>query len=349
MKIQFGPLTPLILDTTVTEVMVNSPNKVFVEHKGVLVETSAHFSDERALWDLIQAILQFDQKDRSQGCTFDGVLPDGSRYNITLPPMTPRYPCLTIRKVQTRRMGLSELVQNHSLSDKAAYFLSLAVKAHLNIIVSGGTGSGKTSLLQALTYEIPNEERIVTIEDVPELKLQQKNWVQLLSVPQGPQRISARQCLINSLRMRPDRILIGECRNEETFEMLQAMNTGHEGSMTSLHANSPLECLTRLEHLLHMSELELPTRSLRSQIAQSIHLIVQIKRLRSGQRLVTEIMEITGMEGDVITRGTLFSLNKAGELVPAGYVPRCVKLFQSCGFNMPEGFFDPQQSLRKVS
>lgn len=346
MKFDFGPLTALMSDTTVTEVMVNSPDKVFVEHKGVLVETSVRFIDERALRDFIYSILAADKKDPSGTAAFDGVLPDGSRYSIVLPPMTPKYPCLTIRKFQSKKMSLADLVQMQTLSEKAALFLSAAVKGKLNLLVSGGTGSGKTSFLQALTLEIPPEERIVTIEDVPELKIHQKNWVQLLSVLQGPHPISARECLISSLRLRPDRILVGECRKDETFEMLQAMNTGHEGSMTTLHANSPQECLTRLENLLYMSKLDLPLKALRAQIAQSVQLIIQIKRQNSGQRIVTEIMEVTGMEGDVITRASIFARDKKGELAPVGYVPRHIKTLHARGQNLPDGLFDPLKSLR---
>lgn len=349
MKLDYGPLKPLISDSTISEVMVNSPDKIFVEHRGVLVETGVRFADERALWDFISTVLQVDNKDRTLSCAFDGTLPDGSRYNIVLPPMTPKYPCITIRKSQGARLSLQDLVQNQSLSDKAAYFLSRAVKAKMNILVSGGTGSGKTSLLQALTLEIPKEERLVTIEDVAELKISQKNWVQLVAVANGTQKVSTRECLVSSLRMRPDRIIVGECRKDETFEMLQAMNTGHEGSMTTLHANSPQECLTRLENLLYMSKLDLPLKALRSQIAQSVQFVVQIKRLSSGQRMITEIMEISGMEGDVITRAPVFVVDKKGELSPVGYVPRCIKSFQSRGSNFPDGFFDPIQAFRRAA
>lgn len=349
MKLDYGPLTALISDKTITEVMVNAPDKIFVEHNGILSETSCRFIDERALWDFIYSILLIDNKDRSQGSSFNGTLPDGSRYNIAIPPMTANFPCLTIRKSQSQRLRLQDLVQKKSISEKAALFLSLAVKAKLNIIVSGGTGSGKTVLLQALTYEIPTDERIITIEDVPELKIAQKNWVQLLAVPQGTQNISSRDCLINSLRMRPDRILVGECRKDETFDMLQAMNTGHEGSMTSVHANSPQECLTRLENMLYMANFELPLKALRSQIAQSIQLVIQVKRLGNGQRVVSEIMEVSGMEGDVITRAPVFITDKKGELQPVGYVPRCLKNFQQRGVPLPDGLFDPQQLLKKTA
>ncbi|MBO9666240.1 MAG: CpaF family protein [Bdellovibrio sp.] len=349
MKIDFGPLDALINDTSITEIMVNSPDSVFVEHRGLLIETSQRFIDERALWDLIYAILHFEGKDQSQALSFDGILPNGSRYNIVLPPMTTKYPTLTIRKFQSQRMNLSDLVANNSLSDKAAYFLSQAVKSKMNILVSGGTGSGKTSFLQALTFEIPAEERIVTIEDVAELKMPQKNWVQLLSVKGTPHAVTTRDCLVNALRMRPDRILVGECRKDETFEMLQAMNTGHEGSMTTIHANSPQECLTRVENLLHMAKFDLSLKALRQQIAHTVHFIVQVKRLTNGQRIVSEIMEISGMEGDVITRGPVFSLDAKQELVPAGYVPRHQKTMQARGAQFPEGFYDPTRAFRKAS
>lgn len=349
MKLDYGPLTALLADSSITEIMVNSPEQIFVEHKGVLVETGVRFIDERALWDFVFAVLHFENKDKSQATSFDGVLPDGSRYNIVVPPMTPKYPSITIRKFQSKRLTLQDLVNNKSLNEKAAYFLSQAVKAKMNILVSGGTGSGKTSFLQALTFEIPSEERIVTIEDVAELKIQHRNWVQLLSVANGPTPVTARQCLVNSLRMRPDRILVGECRKDETWDMLQAMNTGHEGSMTTLHANSPQECLTRVENLLYMANFDLPIKALRAQIAGSVNFVVQVKRMPNGQRIVTDIMEISGMEGDVITRAPVFTLDSKGELAPVGYVPRCIKLFNARGFQFPEGFFDPSRAFRKAA
>ena len=349
MKIDFGPLQALLNDSSITEIMVNAPDSIFVEHRGLLVETSQRFIDERALWDLIFAILHCEGKDQTQGLSFDGILPNGSRYNITLPPMSVKFPSLTIRKFQSKRMSLSDLVANKSLSDKAAYFLSQAVKAKMNILVSGGTGSGKTSFLQALAFEIGAEERIVTIEDVGELKMPQKNWVQLLSVKGGPHPVTARDCLVNSLRMRPDRIIVGECRKDETFEMLQAMNTGHEGSMTTIHANSPVECLMRLENLLMMSKVEMPLKALRQQIAASVNFVVQIKRLTNGQRIVSEILEVSGMEGDVITRAPVFSLDSKQELVPAGYMPRHDKTMKARGVTFPEGFFDPARPFRKAS
>lgn len=347
MKLDYGPLTPLISDNSISEVMVNAPDKIFVESKGVLMDTGLRFIDERALWDFIFSILLLDNKDRSKSCTFDGVLFDGSRYSIALPPMTPKFPCITLRKTQSKQLTLQDLVQRKSLTEKAAYFLSLAVQAKMNILVSGGTGSGKTVFLQALTFAIPTEERIITIEDIPELKLLQKNWVQLLSSNEDGQTISTRDCLISSLRMRPDRILIGECRKDEAFEMLQAMNTGHEGSMTTLHANSPQECLTRLENLLSTSKVDLPLRALRSQIAQSVNFVVQLKRLSSGQRIISEIMEVSGMEGDVITRAPVFALDQQGNLLPVGYVPRCIKTFKARNFSFPDGFFNPTHEIRR--
>ena len=349
MKIDYGPLQALLTDSTITEIMVNSPDSIFVEHRGLLVETGQRFIDERALWDLVFAILHYEGKDQTQGLAFDGILPNGSRYNITLPPMSAKYPSLTIRKFQDKRMNLNDLVANKSLSDKAAYFLSQAVKAKMNIVVSGGTGSGKTSFLQALAFDIGSEERVVTIEDVSELKMSQKNWVQLLSVKGSSHSVTARDCLVNSLRMRPDRIIVGECRKDETFEMLQAMNTGHEGSMTTVHANSPSECLTRLENLLHMSKFEVPLKALRQQISAAVSFVVQVKRLSNGQRIVSEIMEVSGMEGDVITRAAVFSLDAKQELVPAGYVPRHGKTMQARGASFPEGFFDPAKPFRKAS
>lgn len=343
MKVDYGPLQGLLADQSITEIMINAPDEIFVEHQGKLIPTSLRFVDARALEELVTAILIQDGKDPVRGPCFDGSLENGSRYNITLPPMTRRYPCLTIRKFAARGFFLSELVARQSLTDQAARFLAIAVKARQNILVSGGTGAGKTSLLQALAREIPENERLISIEDVAELKLSHRNQVPLFS----SREVSTRDCLVNALRMRPDRILVGECRRDETFYMLQAMNTGHEGSMTSLHANSPGEALVRLENLLYMSKLELPLKALRTQIAQSVNFIVQIRRFPSGQRRVTEVMELTGMEGDVITKASVFALDERQELQSTGYVPRAAKNFALRGHPLPEGFFNVPASATR--
>lgn len=348
MSIDFSAITNLMKDPAITEIMINGFDKIFVEHKGLLVESGNRFLDQKALNDFVLSILKADRKTQQPGPFYDGTLPNGYRYNIVLPPMTPHSACVTIRKFAETKFILDDLVQMQSLTDKAAHFLSVCVRHKTNLLVSGGTGTGKTTFLQALSNDINPEERIVTIEDVPELNLHQKNWVQLLSVKAGATPVTARDCLINSLRMRPDRILVGECRRDETYEMMQAMNTGHEGSMTTVHANSTSEALIRLENLLTMNNgFELPLKALRLQIVNAIQLIVQLRRNNSGQRIVSEILEITGIEGDVITRGSIFALDKNGELKPTGYVPRLVKTVNARGGRFQDLLFDPQSTFKK--
>lgn len=347
MAIDFTPIANLLKDPAITEIMINGYDKIFVEQKGLLVESSNRFSDNRALNDFVLAILKEDRKAQHPGPYYDGTLANGYRYNIVLPPMTPFGACVTIRKFSEKKFTLEDLVQMQSITERVAHFLSVCVKNRMNLVVSGGTGSGKTTFLQALSNEINAEERIVTIEDVPELKLHQKNWVQLLSVKVGTP-VSIRDCLINSLRMRPDRILVGECRRDETYEMMQAMNTGHEGSMTTVHANTSSDALIRLENLLMMNNgLELPVKALRIQMVTALQLVIQLRRASSGQRVVSEILELTGMEGDVITRGVIFALDKNGELKPTGYVPRVLKLVSARGGKFQDLLFDPQSTFKK--
>lgn len=348
MVIKISPIQHLLDDPFITEVMVNCYDRIFVERDGIVSATSTRFANRQELTHYIESILSYDGHDTSNGrLFFDGMLPIGYRYNIVLAPMNPQGPSLTIRKFSDKKFKLETLVQKQSLTEKSAYFLSLLVRAKSNIIVSGGTGSGKTTFLQALTSEISDEERIVTIEDVPELRLHQQNWVQLLSIRDPKNPVTVRDCLINSLRMRPDRIIVGECRKDEAFDMLQAMNTGHEGSMTSIHANSPLDCLTRMENLLHMVGFDVPLKTIRRQIADTIQYIVQLKRTSGGQRIVSEILEITGMEHDTITRASVFELNKQGYLESTGYVPKQTHALQERGFIFPRDFFSPQ--FKKIS
>lgn len=336
------PIQYLMGDPLITEIMVNGYNKIFVEREGFLEPTTACFNNEAQLDTYIDGIIQQSGQSRSHGYYFDGVLPNGYRYNIILPPMNPKGPCITIRKFSDKLFTLRTLVEKKSLSDRAEMFLKALVLAKMNIVISGGTGSGKTTFLQALSGEIPARDRVVSIEDIPELKLHQANWIQLLSVRTGEKQVSTRDCLINSLRMRPDRIIVGECRRDEAFEMLQAMNTGHEGSMTTIHANSPNDCLTRLENLLHMSGFDVTTKVLRRQIADTVNYIIQLKRTIDGRRIVSEVLEITGLEGDIITRSPVFTLDDAGHLSPTGYVPKGLAGFKQNGIVFPSRFFDPQ-------
>lgn len=334
-------------DPLITEIMVNGHNKIFVEREGFIEPTTACFDNEAQLDTYIDGIIQQSGQSREHGFYFDGVLPNGYRYNIILPPMNPKGPCITIRKFSDKLFTLRTLVDKKSLSERAEMFLKAMVLAKMNIVISGGTGSGKTTFLQAMSGEIPARERVVSIEDIAELKLHQANWIQLLSVRTGDKQVSTRDCLINSLRMRPDRIIVGECRRDEAFEMLQAMNTGHEGSMTTIHANSPNDCLTRLENLLHMSGFDVGTRVLRRQIADTVNYVIQLKRTIDGRRIVSEILEITGLEGDIITRAPIFVLDEAGQLSPTGYVPKDIGKFKHSGIVFPSRFFDPKFASKK--
>ena len=253
--------------------------------------------------------------------------------------MSPVGRTLTIRKFSHKLLSIYDLAHLGAMSKKAATFLDAAVKAKVSIVISGGTGTGKTTVLNALSESIPKNERVVSIEDVQELKLSNPNWVSLTAVA-GKNKVSINDCLVNSLRMRPDRIIVGECRREETFEMLQAMNSGHEGSMTSIHANSAEDTLSRIEVLLQYANLNLPLKTIRQQIAQSIDLIVQIRRLTNGKREIHEIIELTGMEGDVITRAPIFKRNAQGTLVETGYVPLCIEKIKAARLAIPDNFFD---------
>lgn len=279
-SLNFGPIQPLLQDETVSEIMVNQFDKIFVEREGKLQSTPLKFVSDKALIDLIQSIAKFTGRSLTEERPFmDGYLPDGSRINAALPPMVPNGATLTIRKFRRTPFTLSDYLQSGSITDKAAYFLHACVIARVNLVVSGGTGTGKTTFLNALSSVIPESQRVITIEDVPELSLQQENWVRLESVYRpGMAPVTTRDCLINALRMRPDRIIVGECRRDETFEMLQAMNTGHDGSMTTVHANSSRDCLTRLESLIMTSGIDIPLPALRKQIAGAIDLIIQLDR-----------------------------------------------------------------------
>lgn len=350
MAIDYGPLKTLIDSDDITEVMINSWNKIYVEHKGLLVETSAKFVDQRQFDELIYTILTDDKKNLKNSYCFDGILPNGFRYNITLPPMSPKGPSLTIRKFAAKVFTFDDLVASDFLSDKAAKFLKAAVTGRLSIVISGGTGTGKTSFLGCLASMISYDERVVSIEDVAELRVNHPNWLALQSVKNETATVTARECLINSLRMRPDRIIVGECRKDETFEMLQAMNSGHEGSMTTIHSNSPNDCLSRIESLVQFCGVDLPLKQLRYQISKAIDLVIQIRRRHSdGKREISEIVEVSGMDNDVITRMTIFERNKAGALVATGYVPRVMQKLNQERPLLSSNFFANTQIEKKAS
>lgn len=349
MGLSLGPLKSLFESDDITEIMVNSWNKIYVEHKGLLVETVAKFVDQREFEELIYVILAESGKNLNQGYCFDGVLKEsGYRYNITMPPMSPKGPALTVRKFSIKNFTLAELVHSKFMTAQVSTFLKAAVEARLSVVICGGTGSGKTSFLNTLGTLISHDDRVVSIEDVAELRLQHPNWIALQAVNEDSKKVSVRDCLVNSLRMRPNRIIVGECRKDETFEMLQAMNTGHNGSMTTVHGNSPTDCLTRLESLVQFSGVDLPMKQIRGQLARAIDLIVQIRRLPNGVREISEIIEITGMENDVISRSVLFERDKAGSLICTGYVPRVLNKINANKIVLPSNFFVQSSDKRSA-
>jgi pilus assembly protein CpaF len=350
--IGFGPLQSLLDDPTVSEVMVNGPNMVYVERNGKLVQTNLKFENDDAVLRIIdKIILPLGRNIDSDNPTVDARLPDGSRVNAIIPPVAIDGPSITIRKFMKDKMTMDQLVALGSITAPMASMLRACVISRLNIIVSGGTGSGKTTFLNILSSYIPEDERIVTIEDAAELKLQQPHVVRLETKPpnvEGKHQVAIRDLVRNSLRMRPDRIVIGECRGGEALDMLQAMNTGHDGSLTTLHANTPRDALSRLETMCLMSGIELPVKVLREQIAAAIDLIVQQARLKDGTRKVTAISEISGMEGDTITMTDIFKFQQTGigeggkvlgELRPTGIRPTFSQRLEAAGYRLgPEIF-----------
>ena len=330
----YGVITALLLDDSVSEVMVNGRDQIYVERQGKLIRANAAFSSDDELIRVIREIAAFvGRRIDEESPMVDARLPDGSRVNAIIPPLAIDGPSLTIRKFAKDPYSVQDLINFGTLTEEAAGFLQACVTARMNAIVSGGTGSGKTTTLNVLSSFIPPDERIVTIEDAAELKLQQYHKVRLESRPpnlDGRGRISIRELVVNSLRMRPDRIVIGECRSGEALDMLQAMNTGHDGSLTTIHANSPRDALSRLETLVLMSGVDLPQRAIREQIASAIHLIVQQSRMRDGARRITNITEVVGREGDTITLQDVFLFQEAGldatgriigKLTPTGIRP----------------------------
>ncbi len=312
-----GPLEPLIADETVTDIMVNGPKQVYVERRGKLELTDVQFRDDQHLMNVATKIVtRVGRRIDEARPLVDARLPDGSRVNIIIPPLALDGASVSIRKFSKKSITLDTMAAGGSISPAMATVLKIAARCRLNILISGGTGSGKTTLLNALSRMIDGVERTVTIEDAAELQLQQPHVVRLETRTanlEGTGEINMRDLLKNALRMRPDRIIIGECRGEEALDMLQAMNTGHDGSMSTVHANSPREALTRLENMIGMAGLNLPSRAVRTQIASAIHMICQVNRMRDGQRRVTHLMEVVGMEGDIITTQELFTYQFQGE------------------------------------
>jgi len=312
----YGPITALLHDDSISEIMVNGPNQVYIERKGQLTPVDVKFESDAELIRVIREIAAFvGRRIDDESPMVDCRLPDGSRVNAIIPPLALDGASLTIRKFARDPYTVEDLIGFGTLTAEAASFLEACVNAHFNILVAGGTGSGKITTLNVLSSFIPDTERVVTIEDAAELQLRQPHKVRLESRPSridGTGRISIRELVVNALRMRPDRIVIGECRSGEALDMLQAMNTGHDGSLTTIHANSPRDTLSRLETLVLMSGVDLPQRAIREQIASAIHLIVQQSRMRDGSRRITNISEVVGREGDTITLQDVFLFEETG-------------------------------------
>ena len=312
----YGPIQSLLDDPSVTEIMVNGPKKVYIEKKGLLERTNIVFDDNLHILKIIDRIVApLGRHIDADSPMVDARLPDGSRVNAIVPPCAVDGASLTIRKFQKEKIKFAQLIESNSLTQGMADFLRACVLGRLNIIISGGTGSGKTTFLNVLSGFIPETERIVTIEDAAELQLQQDHVVRLetkLASVEGQGAVSVRELVRNSLRMRPDRIIVGECRGGEALDMLQAMNTGHDGSLTTIHANSPRDALSRLETLVLMAGMDLPLKIVRQQISSAIDVVVQMSRLRDGARKITAISEVAGMEGDVVVLSDIFKFNQTG-------------------------------------
>ncbi|MCC6148123.1 MAG: CpaF family protein [Anaerolineaceae bacterium] len=348
----FGLIQSFLDDDDITEIMVNGTNHVFIERKGKLTKTNVNFeSDDQILRLIDKIILPLGRRIDADSPTVDARLPDGSRVNAVIPPVAIDGPTITIRKFVKGRLSVDQLIQLGSLTRSMSEFIKACVISRLNIIVSGGTGSGKTTLLNVLSGFIPSDERIVTIEDAAELQLQQEHIVRMETKPpnlEGKSSVSIRDLVRNALRMRPDRIIVGEVRGGEALDMLQAMNTGHDGSLTTVHANSPRDTISRLETLCMMAGMDLPVRVVREQIASAVDLIVQTTRLKDGARKITSITEVAGMEGETVVMTDIFRFeqtgiaaggNITGELKPTGIRPLFTPRLEASGFRLgPEVF-----------
>jgi pilus assembly protein CpaF len=348
----FGPVDGMIRDPSVSEVMVNAPDEVYFEREGILYLSDVRFRDADHVARIIERIVApLGRRVDEASPMVDARLPDGSRVNVIIPPVSPKSPTITIRKFRADKMTMDELVQAGTIDTEIAQFLKACVKLRLNTLISGGTGTGKTTFLNALSAYIPESERIVTIEDPTELRLQQPHVVSLEARPpniDGKGEITQRDLLRNSLRMRPDRIIIGEIRGQEAFDMLNAMNTGHEGSLSTVHANSPRDALARVENMVMMANLDLPDRAIREQVSSALHLLVQLARFTDGVRRVTHVSEITGIEGQVITMQDLFVFKQAGvdqegrilgHTTATGLRPTFAERFDMAGIQLPESTF----------
>ena len=349
-----GPLEPLLKDDTISDILINGPQQVFVERDGKLQLSDTAFKDEKHLLRIIDKIVSAVGRRVDESNPYvDARLQDGSRFNAMVPPIAVDGSLVSIRKFKKDKLGINDLVNFGAFSEQMAAYLQAAVSTRLNIIVSGGTGSGKTTTLNALSSFIDNSERILTIEDTAELQLQQIHVGRMESRPpnvEGKGEVSPRDCLKNALRMRPDRIIVGETRGEEVIDMLQAMNTGHDGSMTTIHANNPRDGLARLENMIAMAGIEMPMKAQRSQISSAVNLIVHASRLQDGSRRMTSITEITGMEGDVISMQEVFRFQRTGlgpdnkilgHFTATGVRSHFSERFRLWGYDLPAAIYEP--------
>jgi pilus assembly protein CpaF len=352
-----GPIEPLLADAAVSDILVNGPDRIYVERRGVLERTEYFFNDSQHLMRIIDRIVsRVGRRVDESSPMVDARLADGSRVNAIIPPLALDGPSVSIRRFGGHKLSVQAYIDTGTLTKPMIDLLEACVKGKLNIMVSGGTGAGKTTLLNILSSFIPDTERIITIEDAAELRLKQQHVVRLETRPpniEGKGGIRQRQLVINALRMRPDRIIVGEVRGEEAIDMLQAMNTGHEGSLTTIHANTPRDALSRLETMIAMAELNLPDRAVRQQVASAINLIVQVSRLPDGSRRITNICEISGMEGNVITTQDLFVFERQGydeknrirgQFKPLGIRPKFTEKLESHGIR-----FDPDMFFRDTA
>jgi pilus assembly protein CpaF len=353
-----GPLERLLADETVTEIMVNGPHEIWIERAGHLSETNVRFNDDSHLRRIInKMVAQVGRRIDENSPMVDARLPDGSRVNAIIPPLSLSGPLVTIRKFSKRRLNLDDMIKMGTLSAETVEFLQRCIRAQLNMLISGGTGSGKTTLLNALSTSIPDTERIVTIEDAAELRLNQRHVLRLEARPKnldGEGEIPIRQLVRNSLRMRPDRIIVGEVRGAEALDMLQAMNTGHDGSLSTVHANSPRDALARVETMVLMAGIDLPVRAIREQVSAALDAIIHLERLEDGSRRVTAISEVQRMESDVVTMQDLFRFQMdevtadgtiIGALRSTGLRPTFVSKFEKRGIPLPQSLFQVRDAV----
>ena len=347
----YGPIEPLLADDSVTEIMVNGAKQIYIERSGKLVRTKAVFeSDDHAMRIIDRIVAPLGRRIDESSPYVDARLPDGSRVNAIIPPLAINGPTLTIRKFSKTPLTADDLVRFGSVTPESVEFMKACVLARLNVVISGGTGSGKTTLLNVMSGFIPEDERIITVENAAELQLRQDHVVTLESRPpniEGKGEVTIRDLVINCLRMRPDRIVVGECRGGEALDMLQAMNTGHDGSLTTAHSNSPRDTLARLETMCLMAGMDLPVRAIREQVASALQLVVHEERMRDGSRKVTNITEVQGMEGDIIVLSDIFSFEQTGfeagkvigRLKPTGIRPKFMDRIQAANIHLPPSIF----------